>query len=159
MLSFSTKGSAKHAHVDKVVRAMFTDRIMGGPARWVAAQAAGGAPSYLYYFSYVGGRFRPAMTRATHAAEIQYVFEYWGRRTPMSVVTDEDKAMASLMHACWVSFAKTGKPACGPAAWPAYDPKTDQRMEFGATSGVRTNLRKTQLDAQQASALPALKLK
>jgi hypothetical protein len=31
-------------------------------------------------------------------------------------------------------------------------------MEFGSPSGVRTDFRKTQLDAQQAAALPALKL-
>jgi para-nitrobenzyl esterase len=144
---------------DKLARAMFTDRFMGGPARWVAAQATGGQPAYLYYFSYVGGRFRPAMTRAAHAAEIQYVWEYWGRRTPMSVVTDEDRAMAALMHACWVSFAKTGAPTCGSQPWPAYDPKTDRLMEFGSASGVRANFRKAQLDAQEAASLPALKLK
>ena len=32
-------------------------------------------------------------------------------------------------------------------------------MEFGARSGVRTHLRKTQLDAQQANVLPDLKLR
>ena len=141
-----------------VARAVFTDRIMGGPARWVAAEASGGKPAWLYYFSYVGSRFRPAMTRATHAAEIQYVFEYWGRRTPMSVVSEEDKAMASLMHACWVAFAKTGAPKCGSEPWPAYDPAKDQLMEFGASSGVRTNFRKAQLDAQEAVVLPTLAL-
>ena len=150
--------SADAGDVDKQARAMFTDRFMGGPARWVAAQAFGGKPAWLYYFSYVGGRFRPVMTRATHAAEIQYVFEYWGRRTPMSVVTDEDKAMAALMHACWVSFAKTGTPTCGSQAWPPYDPAKDRLMEFGSSSGVRTNFRKPQLDAQQAASLPGLKL-
>ena len=31
----------------------------------------------------------------------------------MSLVSDEDKAMATLMHACWVSFAKTSAPKCG----------------------------------------------
>jgi len=144
---------------DVFARAAFTDRIMGGPARWVAAEAAGGKPAWLYYFSYVGNRFRPAMTRAAHAAEIQYVFEYWGRRTPMNLVSDEDKAVASLMHACWVSFAKTGAPKCGTEAWPAYDARKDQLMEFGSSSGVRNNLRKAQLDAQQASVLPDLKLR
>lgn len=136
-------------------RAIFTDAFMGAPARWVAGQAAGGKPAFLYHFSYVGNRFRPMFKTAFHAAEIQYVFEYWGRRTPMSVVTDEDKAMATLMHSCWVAFAKTGKPACasGPA-WPAYDPKSDQLMEFGATSGVRTNFRKVHLDFQDKAWLP-----
>lgn len=146
------------ADPNTLARDMFTDRVMGGPARWVAAKASSGAPAWLYHFSYIGGRFRPAMTRAAHAAEIQYVFEYWGRRTPMSVVTDEDRAMATLMHACWVSFAKTGKPQCGPTPWPAYDPKTDQLMEFGSPSGVRTNFRKAQLDAAEAVTLDGLKL-
>lgn len=141
-----------------LARALFTDRVFTGPARWVAAEAAGGRPAWLYHFSYVGSRFRPMLTRATHAAEIQYVFEYWGRRTPMSQVSDEDRAMAALMHACWVAFAKTGVPKCGSEAWPAYDARTDQLMEFGATSGVRTHFRKPQLDAQQAVALPTLGL-
>jgi para-nitrobenzyl esterase len=143
---------------DALVRAAFTDRIMGGPARWVAAKASSGKPAWLYYFSYVGSRFRPAVTRAAHAAEIQYVFEYWGRRTPMSQVSDEDKAMAALMHACWVSFAKSGAPKCGSQAWPAYDPASDQLMEFGSASGVRPNFRKAQLDAQEASVVPTLAL-
>jgi carboxylesterase type B len=62
------------------------------------------------------------------------------------------------MHACWVSFAKTSVPKCGPEAWPAYTPQKDQLMEFGATSGVRTNFRKTQLDSQEAAVLPTLAL-
>jgi para-nitrobenzyl esterase len=139
-------------------RDAFVDRVFGGPARWVAAKASTGKPAWLYHFSYIGGRFRPAMTRAAHAAEIQYVWEYWGRRTPMSVVTEEDKAMASLMHACWVAFAKAGVPSCGGQPWPAYDPAKDQLMEFGASSGVRTHFRKAELDAAQAAVLPTLAL-
>jgi para-nitrobenzyl esterase len=141
-----------------LARAIFTDRVMGGPARWVAKEAASGQPAWLYHFSYVGSRFRPAVTRASHAAEIPYVFEYWGRRTPMSQVSDEDKAMAGLMHACWVAFARTGAPKCGSQAWPAYDPAKDQLMEFGPSAGVRSNFRKSQLDAQEAVALPTLAL-
>jgi len=144
---------------EALARAIFTDRVMGGPARWTAAQAAKGAPAWLYYFSYVGARFRPATTTAAHAAEIQYVFEYWGRRTDPASLGPDDRAMASLMHSCWVAFAKTSTPVCasGPA-WPAYQPARDQLMEFGADSGVRTNLRKRQLDAQERIALPTLGL-
>lgn len=145
------------AQSDEVLgRAVFTDRAFGAPARWTAAKAAKGKPAWLYHFSYVGSRFRPAVTRAFHAAEIQYVFEYWGRRTPLSMIKPDDQAMATLMHGCWVAFAKTGKPDC--AGWPAYDPKSDQLMEFGAPSGVRTNFRKSRLDAQEAAALPTLEL-
>jgi para-nitrobenzyl esterase len=132
-------------------RDAFTDRMFGAPARWIAAQAAAGKPAWLYHFSYVGTRFRPRVTTAAHAAEIQYVWEYWGRRTPMSVVSEEDRAMAALMHGCWVSFARTGTPACGTIPWPAYDAKRDQLMEFGSPSGVRSNFRKAQLDAMETA--------
>lgn len=141
-----------------LARAIFTDRIMVGAARWAAEKAAAGKPAWLYHFSYVGSRFRPAVKTAGHAAEIQYVFEYWGRRTPLSMVSEDDKAMAGLMHACWVSFAKTGAPKCGAEVWPAYDAKTDKLMEFGFDSGVRTHFRKPQIDFQQAQALPTLGL-
>jgi para-nitrobenzyl esterase len=141
-----------------LARAVFTDRIMGGPARWVAARTAAGKPAWLYHFSYVATRFRPAVTRAAHAAEIPYVFEYWGRRTPMSVVSEQDRQVAALMHACWVAFARTGVPKCGAEAWPAYDPARDELMEFGDRSGVRAHFRKSRLDAQEAVALPTLAL-
>jgi len=141
-----------------LARAIFTDRTFGAPARWVAAEAASGKPAWLYHFSYVATRFRPGVKTAAHAAEIPYVFEYWGRRTPMSVVSDEDKAIAALMHACWVSFAKAGAPKCGTEAWPAYDAREDRLMEFGASSGVRTQFQKARLDAQAAASLPTLAL-
>ncbi|MGA0606270.1 carboxylesterase/lipase family protein [Phenylobacterium sp. VNQ135] len=143
---------------ERLARALFTDRIFGGPARWVAAKAAPGQPAWLYHFSYVATRMRPSVNTSAHAAEIPYVWEYWGRRTPMSVVSDEDKAVATLMHACWVTFAKAGKPQCGKEAWPAYD-GSDPLMEFGADSGIRTGFRKPKLDAVQAVALPTLGLK
>ena len=158
--------AARSVYVDEaaagdetLARAVFTDRVMGAPARWTAAKASSGKPAWLYHFSYVGGRFRPVVTRAFHAAEIQYVFEYWGRRTPMSMVSEDDKAMATLMHSCWVAFAKTSTPACasGPA-WPVYAPASDQLMEFGMSSGIRTKFRKSQLDAQEIGALPSLAL-
>jgi para-nitrobenzyl esterase len=63
------------------------------------------------------------------------------------------------MHGCWVSFAKTGVPKCGEQDWPAFDRATDRLMEFGASSGVRANFRKPELDAQEDAVLPTLKLK
>jgi len=139
-------------------RAVFTDRVFGAPARWIAGKAADGAPAFLYHFSYVGDRYRQVLDRAHHAAEIQYVFEYWGRRTPDSVVSDEDRAMAGLMHGCWVAFARSGAPACEDQAWPAYDAASDQLLEFGAETGVRQGFSKRQLDAVEQFALPTLDL-
>jgi len=60
--------------------------------------------------------------------------------------------MAETMHACWVAFAfYDGK---GPLdcknglIWPAYTPETDQLMEFGKDSGVRTHFMKTEWDKE-----------
>jgi para-nitrobenzyl esterase len=149
--AYADEAAGGEAALDETI---FGDRFMTAPARWVAAKAAGGQPAWLYYFSYVGSRFRPRSTRAAHAAEIQYVLEYWGRRTPASQVSDEDRAMARLMHACWVAFARTSVPSCGTEPWPAYDPHADRLMEFGSPSGVRTDLRKAKLDAIAAETLP-----
>ncbi|HMP62097.1 MAG TPA: carboxylesterase family protein, partial [Phenylobacterium sp.] len=139
-------------------RAAFTDQVFAAPARWIARQAAGGAGAYLYHFSYVGHRFRPVLARAHHAAEIQYVFEYWGRRTPMSQVSAEDQAMARLMHGCWVGFARTGRPACEGLDWPAYEPAGGALLESGPESGGRAGFRRPQLDAWEAIMLPRLAL-
>ncbi|MBS0362789.1 MAG: carboxylesterase/lipase family protein [Proteobacteria bacterium] len=134
------------------IDALYTDTVMGGPARWVAGKAATGAPSFLYHFSYVAQAQRGRVPGAGHGSEIVYVFGTASKilgREPAA----EDQAMSSLMHSCWIGFAKTGRPACqGGQAWPAYDPGKDQLMEFGVSSGVRTNFRKPQLDADQKAA-------
>ncbi len=144
---------------EALARAVFTDRAMGAPARWIARQAASGAPAWLYHFSYVGTRFRPFTDRAAHAAEIQYVFQYWGRRTPMSAVSEEDRAMATLMNGCWATFAKTGRPDC-PAgqAWPVYSKAQDTLLEFGRDTGLRTGFQSGRLDFQEARTLSGLAL-
>lgn len=141
----------------------WTNSRAGGPARFIAARSAGGKPAWLYFFSYVPTEKRsPDNLGAPHAGEIYYVFN--GQLSPIMSTpnpanpvsgpakpSDEDKAMAATVHACWVSFAKTGTPRCGLTPWPKYDPKTDQLMEFGSPSGVRTNFRKPALDAAQAA--------
>ncbi|THD81743.1 MAG: carboxylesterase family protein [Phenylobacterium sp.] len=141
----------------------WTNTEGGAPARFIAAKSADGKPSWLYFFSYVATEKRsPEAQGAPHAGELYYVFN--GQlRPPLSTPnpanpvagpahpSDEDRAMAATVHACWVSFAKTGAPRCGATAWPRYDPRTDQLMEFGSPSGVRTNFRKAALDAAQAA--------
>jgi para-nitrobenzyl esterase len=141
----------------------WTNSQGGAPARFIAAKSADGKPSWLYFFSYVPTEKRsPDNPGTPHAGEIFYVFN--GQlRPPLSTQnpanpvagpanpSPEDTAMAATVHACWVAFAKTGTPQCGAVAWPKYDPKTDQLMEFGSPSGVRTNFRKAALDAAQAS--------
>jgi para-nitrobenzyl esterase len=130
------------------VAANYNDNSAGAPARWIAARAASGAPAWLYYFSYVREAQRATAPGAVHASEIAFVFDTLLRPTTTAqnpTPSAQDQAMATRMHACWVAFAKTGKPECG-AAWPAYTPAADQLMEFGLETAVRTNFRKDTLD-------------
>ena len=123
---------------DATSEAEFTREAMGdvvfvAPSRWVAGATSSGAPSWLYYFSYVAAARRAALPGANHGSEIPYVFKSWTAMPLLArAMTADDKAMSAMMHDCWVAFAKTGRPACAPAPeWPAYDPKTDLQMSFG----------------------------
>jgi para-nitrobenzyl esterase len=136
-----------------VPEAEFTRQAMGdvvfvAPSRWVAGQMSQGAPSFLYYFSYVAAVRRATLPGAGHGSEIPYVFETWMNAPLLArAMSVADKATSTTMSACWVSFAKTGKPTCPPAPdWPAYDPKTDRQMEFGETIKVETPPRAAALD-------------
>ncbi|MEZ6028709.1 MAG: carboxylesterase family protein [Hyphomonadaceae bacterium] len=141
---------------ETLARTIFTDSVFGAPARWVAAQASKGQPSWLYHFSYVAEARRDTVKRAGHASEIPYVF-----KMKLSMVGDigpNDEPIADLMHACWASFAKNSRPVCGDEAWPGYAPDTDQLMEFGIDPGVRTGFKKNAFTAQETVGLPGLKL-
>jgi para-nitrobenzyl esterase len=143
------------ADASKLAQNLFTDAVMGAPARWFAARASAKAGAWLYEFSYVRVVRRGKILGANHTSENPYVFD-----TQMIVpnysaeIVDDDRAVAAFMHSCWVSFAKTGKPTCevGGRAWPSYDPKTDELVDFGQTTAVRQHYRKAQLDAQEAAA-------
>ena len=142
---------------DVKARTAWTNAQAGAPARFIATKTAKGQPTWLYFFSFVAEGRREGSPGAAHASEIFYVFggmnpPVGGGSGPAPEPTAADKAMASLMHSCWVSFAKTGQPKCasGPA-WPKYDARQDQLMEFGVSSGVRTNFRKSELDAATAA--------
>jgi len=129
---------------------IFTDQVMGAPARWIAGKSSVAAPTWLYYFSYVRVKQRARLPGANHASEIPYVFRSQDQIPVYSTeIVDEDRAVARLMHSCIVGFAKTGKPACEGQDWPVYAPSSDQLLEIGQSSGVRTHWRKPELDAAE----------
>jgi para-nitrobenzyl esterase len=129
---------------------MYTDAHVAAPARWIARQAADGAPSYLYQYSYELSLQRGKNRGATHGSELPFVFDIWSKAMPQLPLSEEDRAATRLMHSCWVSFAKTGRPACeGAPEWPVYDAEQDALMELGQTPRIHQQFRKTQLDAQE----------
>ena len=142
---------------------LFTDSVMGAPARWVAAKSAD-HPAWLYHFAYVPQMVRAMRPGAGHASEIPFVFASWDT---LGVVgegikpTPEDLMVTRRVHACWVAFARTGVPSCaGAPAWPAYTAANDTLLDFDAdgVTKLRTGFRKAQYEAQAAVILPTLKL-
>jgi para-nitrobenzyl esterase len=132
--------------------AMFTDGVMGAPARWVASKAARG-PAFLYHFAYVPEMERGSTPGAGHAAEIPFVFDSWktlGAAGGGVEPTAADLAMTAKLHGCWVSFAKTGAPLCpdGPA-WPAFTAQDDRLMVFAVEPHVESHFRRARYDAQE----------
>ena len=122
-------------------RQLFGDVVFGASSRRIAALNSSSAPTFLYQFDYLTADLRGKRPGASHVSEVPYVFDtlanWW------APPTDEDRAMATLVHSCWVSFAKFGHPACGsPDAWSPYDPHTDRtflitREGTHAQSGYR----------------------
>jgi para-nitrobenzyl esterase len=137
---------------DDLAYALYTDSHVGAPARWIAKRTASGAPTYLYYFSYVRAADRSNVRGAAHGAELPYVFDSWREAAPGLKLTAEEEAVTRLVHSCWVTFAKNGEPRCdGAPTWPRYTSSDDKLMELGNTAAVRQNFRKAQLDAQEAA--------
>jgi para-nitrobenzyl esterase len=98
---------------------------------------AGGANVYLYNFA------RPVLTdllpflRATHGAEIAYVFG--SAEAPMPA----DEALAISMQGYWTRFARTGDPnGDGALEWPLYNDATHRRINFDVENSVLTGFRR-----------------
>jgi para-nitrobenzyl esterase len=136
-------------------QAIFTDSIMGAPARWVADKNSLSSPTWLYHFSYVATERRGKVPGAAHASEIGYVFDTLDRNpAAAATLTAEDRALSKTMHSCWVSFAKTGKPQCdGAPSWPAYQSASDQLLEFNDKVSVQQHFHKVEWDAVQTNHL------
>ena len=97
--------------------------------------------AYQYHFS----RRSQAMPfmGAHHGMEIGYVFNNFGP-APVDPI---DKALGEAMIQYWVQFAKTGDPNVeGLISWPAFEPDSDQHLEFGDKIVTGSNLRKSAIN-------------
>jgi para-nitrobenzyl esterase len=109
---------------------MSTDRAAGfrrGATQIAELKAAqGAAPVHLYEVLWktpiMDGRLR-----SPHGIEISLVFDNPNAPTtaPMTGGGPRAQAMADVMSAAWVAFARTGDPSTPALPWPAYD--LDQR--------------------------------
>jgi para-nitrobenzyl esterase len=133
------------------------DRWMVEPARAVARLLSGrGQRVYEYRFGYVATSLRDTLSGAPHASEIPFVFDtvaaHYGKQTSRG-----DEAMARIVHAYWVAFARTGRPAPrAEPAWPRYQRSSDRLMDFTDRGPVpQPDPWRRRLDSAEQAALRA----
>lgn len=140
----------------------YGDILFGAPSRFLVRQMHSvSSPAWLYHFDYVLDSTDALVPGARHAGEVAFVFD---RLQPLSIgaaesrrfgvpegdysVSDRDLAIAHMMHAWWIQFAKTGSPnLVGQPVWPAYDLASDPAMVI-SNDGVEVQyrVRRAQLD-------------
>jgi para-nitrobenzyl esterase len=107
------------------------DTMFIEPARAIARELARSQYAvWSYRFGYVGTNRGLAFGGAPHASELPYIFDL-PRLRKDAVPSIDDEAVATMIHAYWVNFIKSGTPD-GHAqngignvpAWP--------RLEFGS---------------------------
>lgn len=137
--------------LDELKQDVWADETLVEPARHLAdAVAHSGQAVYLYRFGYVAEAQRAKLKGTLHAFEIPYVFDIPAALVHEQV-TPDDKAMATVASAYWVSFARSGDPnGGGRPTWPRHDASVDRLLQFtneGITVG--TDPLKPRLDLVQ----------
>ncbi len=112
-------GSNKDEHLAMGGKIAFRDTLMWSMRLFAERQTAIGQHAYWYFFTHEppvdpGGRD----LKATHAAEIPYVFDNLSapRSIPdlssprLAAASEKDRALADMISSYWVNFAKKGDP-------------------------------------------------
>ncbi len=126
---------------DALARATGDAVLVCGTYDTARRAAAGGADVWLYNFSW------PVLTdilpflRATHGAEIAFVFGSAESPTPA------DAAISESMQGYWSRFARRGDPnGDGALDWPRYEEATDRRINFDADNTILTGFRREECE-------------
>jgi para-nitrobenzyl esterase len=151
---------------------IFSDEMAWHMRRYAQAQAAIGKKAYLYYFTHEPPTEpgKPNL-RATHTAEIPYVFNNLkpvrvypdGSSPELASASEADRKLAGIVSSYWVNFARTGDPnGKGLAQWPQYkDKATGRAMILGDVQQPETSVATSKwdlFDALYARQLAATKV-
>ncbi len=121
-----------HKEFAEVQTRFNTDKVWAEPARFTASSfAAVGVPAYVFLFSYVPSAMKERMKYGPgHGTDISFVFDNLGARQG-STPAPEDEAVARMMNAYWVNFARTGNPnGKDLPKWPVYTLKTNEILDI-----------------------------
>lgn len=115
--------------------AVLTDRMFRIPTYRIAeARAASGAETYVYEFGW-RSQVQPNSVQvrlgACHALELPFVWDTLGVPDTVPMTGPRPpQDLATVMHAAWVAFARSGRPG-----WSAYDTGTRPVMTFRKDNG------------------------
>ena len=104
-----------------MVEAVLTDWVFGMLSiAFAEARARSGHRTYVYQMAW--GRANDPSARATHGAEIPFVFDRL-ETTGYSREAQDAQSLAKFTKQAWIAFARDGRPAVenGPT-WPPYAP-------------------------------------
>lgn len=111
--------------------------------------AQGGAPVYMYLFSWESP-VMDGILRSTHCMEIPFVFNNVKRHIAMTGGGNEAALLGEKMSSAWINFARTGNPnAGGLPEWEPYTSENGATMFFDNTCEIKKNHDKELLDIVQ----------
>ena len=109
---------------DVAFSALVGDANFACPALQIDQETSPRVPTYAYEFNddaappiFSGPLLPPPV--ATHASELQYLFDLPNAPFPAPLSADQ-QALAASMRTAWATFAATGNPATAAVPWPAF---------------------------------------
>ena len=117
-------------------------------ARRIAYLHSARAPTWRYYYGYVGQGVRGTQPGVPHGAEIPYTMgTAAGCECLGAPVTAQDRAAAQRASQRWFDFAASGTPVPRDAdAWPRDGQRDARLLEFGETDAVRADFMQRRLN-------------
>ena len=159
-------GSNKDEHTSLGGNPAFRDTMAWAMRLFAERQTAIGKRAYWYYFTHEPP-VEPGVKdlKATHAAEIVYVFNNLGapRVIPdlsspkLALASPRDRAVAEMMSSYWVNFARTGNPnGNGLPGWPQFKDRNAPPHHLGEIKEHPSAETLNALDAQYQKELATL---
>ena len=114
--------------------ALVGDANFACPALQIDQETSQRAPTYAYEFNddnappiFSGPLLPPPV--ATHASELQYLFDLPNAPHPAPLNPDQ-QTLAASMRTAWVNFAATGNPSSAAVPWPAFNTGSAQMLSL-----------------------------